>query len=163
MEGHKLHPLSLLAALHPHLHALAAAKYKDRSHLSLKEVSPLGCLWTDVVFFSPVHPQEIYSALRKLGQAPAPAKFFEIPHTVFDPSLTTILVPEISIEGKTLSEQPVPFSAQALGRFSALPTATYAYFSHTLSLGHQPLLFAGVPHILYKGSLDISHANIISL
>jgi hypothetical protein len=43
-------------------------------------VHPLGCRWTDVVFFSPVHPALIFDALRDvLHRGPVPVASLRTP------------------------------------------------------------------------------------
>jgi hypothetical protein len=69
--GDELLPLNTIRDRYPDLYDRESAKYAERPHVMDHPVHPLGCRWTDVVFFSPVHPELIFEALRESGRISA--------------------------------------------------------------------------------------------
>ncbi len=48
------------------------------------------------------------------------------------------------------------YSPEVTEKYSQLPLETKKYYREKIQERKKPLLFHGVPHILYKGSLDVS-------
>jgi hypothetical protein len=68
------------------------------------------------------------------------------------PSFGAFQLPEDEWEG---------FDAAELARYSVMPQATRDYYRDTIALGKEPLLFVRIPHILYKGTLDVRELKIV--
>jgi len=50
-----------------------------------------------------------------------------------------------------------------MAKFSSIPQATKDYYKEMIGRGKRPLLYHKIPHILYKGTLDITDLPIISV
>lgn len=55
------------------------------------------------------------------------------------------------------------FDPDALEEYAVLPQATKEYYAATHAAGKKPLLYLRVPHILYKGEIDIGGLPIITV
>lgn len=78
VRGDTLLPLSALRTAHPEVYAREVQKYAGREMLRTEPVLPLGCLWTDVLFFSPVHPKELLDVVRSTGREVPPVRFWAV-------------------------------------------------------------------------------------
>lgn len=164
MEGTMLHPLNRLKDSAPHLYLAHAEKYQDRSHIMEKFIPTLECAWSDVLHFTAVHPAEIKKALTEAGLQPAEMKFYQIDPRLLDPEQTTIYLYRDASTGTDISEQDFTgFNPNDLDSHASLPNHTKDYYKRMASEGKRPLTFIGVPHILHKGSIDISDLPIITV
>jgi hypothetical protein len=57
----------------------------------------------------------------------------------------------------------IEFDADKLEAFASLPQSTKEYYRSEVVRGSNPLRFAGVPHILHKGSIDVSDLPVITV
>lgn len=64
---------------------------------------------------------------------------------------------------KLNEENFIPFNPDDVAKYSSMPQASKDYYRETISLGKRPLLFHRIPHILYKGKLDISGLEIVTV
>lgn len=165
MQGHTLFPLNQLKDKYPEIYETRKEKYEGREYLLELEIEPLHCLWNDVLFLSPVHPEKIKSALMEAGRKEA----FE--HQYYQIDIHTLDKENIAVYSylnivKNLSLSPgdyVEFSPEAIAEYNYVPETTKQYFRDTYEQGGKPLLYAGIPHILYKGTIDISDVPIVSV
>lgn len=81
-RGDWIVPLNLM----PHMdgfskiHQLAMSKYQGREHLLSRIIPTLNCLWNDVIFLSPLHPNKHYEEYKKIGFTPTRAfNFLKFP------------------------------------------------------------------------------------
>ncbi len=68
LAGEFLCPLNMLRDTQPELYAQHIRKYEGREFVLSQTVPNLGCLWNDVLHFSPVHPKLIVEAMSKLTE-----------------------------------------------------------------------------------------------
>jgi len=151
MIGDVLYPLNELKRSNPHVYEKEVMKYTGREHI-LEDIIPmLDCLWNDVLHFSPVHPSLIKSALAECGKE-FHAEYFEIPADMFDPKNTILY-----LNGEMAKKDPLnwkEYDPALLPRYSQMPELTKKYYKEKLEKGEQPLLYAKIPHVLYRGSMD---------
>lgn len=55
-----------------------------------------------------------------------------------------------------------PFSQELLNKLTELPAENLEYLNFAKANNEQPLLFQNLPHILYRGSINIYDVEIIS-
>lgn len=163
MRGKVLHPGNTLKVLHPDLYVSKHAKYDDRQHVVEQFIPTLEAAWNDVLHFTPIHPDELKKALIEAGAEPREMKFYQVDPALLDPKLTTIyLYQEKSKEDKMGEESFAEYDPDKLHEYASLPEETKQYYKEMIEQGRKPLLFVGVPHILHKGSLDISGLEVIT-
>jgi hypothetical protein len=164
MEGTMLRPLNALKEPHPDLYVKKAAKYVDRQHVMEQIIPTLETAWNDVLHFTAIRPDELKKALIEAGATPREMKFFQVDPTLLDPKLTTIyLYQDKSSEKKMDEESFAAYDPEKLHEYSELSEETKQYYKEMIEKGSNPLLFVGVPHILHKGSLDISNLDVITV
>jgi hypothetical protein len=167
MEGNMLHPLTTLKKTHPHLYIRKAEKYKDRPEIMENFIPTLECMWNDVFHFSPIDPKELKAALVEAGRSPQEMKFYQIDPKLLDTKLTTIYLYRDSTKDyngdRMNSDNFSKYNPNVLGEHATIPEGTKAYYKKMYSKGKKPLLFLGIPHILHKGSLDISDLPVITV
>ncbi|MBE7383867.1 MAG: hypothetical protein F6J95_020930 [Leptolyngbya sp. SIO1E4] len=166
LTGSILYPLNTLKQKLPALYVAHAKKYLGRESLTQQIIPPLGCLWNDVLHFSPVHPNLIREALISAGFTPTTMQWFQVnPMTMnFNSQNTAIyLSPPKKYRDFTKSAEAFrPFNYASLPALSKLPEATLTYYQMSQKQGDSPLLFHRIPHILYQGELHLKDMTIIS-
>jgi len=158
MQGDVLYPLNELKDRLPETYAIQVAKYKDREWLLQREILPLSCLWNDVLHFTPVHPRLIYTSLRQAGFKYPSTRFFEFDYTRWDPDGCAIMFFSGGEDRSYHLGRPCDFT-----NIDMLPSETEAYYRECYSQKANPLLFSGIPHVLYKGSVDIKNCTVIEV
>jgi hypothetical protein len=153
--GVTIHPLNILRNLEPEIAAQEIKKYEGREQLLEARVPPLDCLWNDVIHCSPVHPKLILGAMCEVGFEIQTLRYFEIPVERLAAAQTIIFCSRIG-QREHSSDQYLEFTETNLDACQELPDATRAYYQSCWKQGHSPLTFAGVPHVLFRGSLDTS-------
>nr|AIA17899.1 Unknown Function [uncultured bacterium] len=157
MQGDVLHPLNDLQKIHPEVYAREVAKYSGREHVMEEEIPPLNARWNDVLHFSAVHPAEIKESLSDAGHSSPPdIEVFEIDAHLLKPENTIVYLPKIGGQGSF-----VEFDPRKIAGYAVIPEETKDYYRRMIAKGKNPLTFLGVPHIFYKGSLDVSKVRKI--
>lgn len=163
LEGNILYPLNILKEKMPHIYESHFGKYVGREHITQRTIPRLNCLWNDVLHFSAVPPVEVKKALADAGyDKEFTATYYEIDPKVLSPQDTIVYI--YSHGGTTdepREEDFVPYNPERIGDISVLPQAAKDYYKQTVSSGKKPLFYHLVPHILYKGSLDVSNTPTV--
>jgi hypothetical protein len=157
MRGNILYPLNMLKTEKPEVYKLGVEKYNGREDILSEKIEPLNCLWNDVIHLTAVHPREIKEALSQAGKV-LEFDFYEIDPYLLDPSNTTVYLYN---KRKGEEKEFEVYDPHNITRYSSLPQRTKDYYIETILNNKDPLLFHIIPHILYKGSIDITAANII--
>jgi len=164
MQGTVLHPLNALKDIRPDLYVAKAGKYEDRKHIMQQFIPTLECAWNDVLHFTAVDPRELKQALVDAGMEPREMKFYEIDPSLLDPKRTTIyLYSDKTGEEKMAPEHFRTYDPENLQEHAVLPEVTKEYYKRMYAKGEKPLAFIGIPHILHKGSLDISDLPVVTV
>lgn len=162
MIGNMLIPLNQMHAVNPQLREEYLKKYKGREWVLQTKIPLLDCLWNDMVHFLPLHPNKVFSLQAELGFIPTmpPYKFFEIDLSILDSDKAAVYFKtapgEENTEIKWLRDVD-------LAAIQEIPEATKNYYQSLVGTGELPLNYQFIPHILYKGSIDISKSRIITL
>jgi len=162
MKGEILYPLNRMKDVDPEIFSEHVKKYEGRESIMERTIPSLGCLWNDVLHMSAVHPEEIQKLLVENGNELKSRKFFEIdPHLLEKDKTTIYLYPW----GKRTfgAEDFTSFDPDNIAEYSIIPEETKRYYKEMLEKGERPLLWHGIPHFLYHGSIDTKGLNIIEI
>jgi hypothetical protein len=164
LKGSILYPLNILKNLHPEIYESEVGKYRERAHIMEQRIPFLDCLWNDVLHFTAINPTLIREALVAAGQQKMhDLTFFEIDPHLLDSSKTTVYLNNKSkITGEFGEESFVTYDPDSMEQYSHLSNETREYYKEMYTHDKSPLLFHRVPHILFRGSLDISDIKQIS-
>lgn len=164
MKGNILHPLNILKDINPELYLVKAKKYSNREHVMQQFIPTLECAWNDVLHFSVINPKELKEALVESGMKPKEMKFYQIDPSLLDPKNTTIYIFKYKEKGDKMNpENFIDYDPDYLDEHTILPETTKNYYKEIFKKGEKPLVFMGVSHILYKGSIDISNLPVITV
>lgn len=149
MKGETLHPLNVLKDIHPEVYEEHLKEYENRPHILEKTIPTLGDIkWNDVIHFSPVHPEDVKNALFANGRTqPFEGEFFEVDPEILDANNTTVYLGENNF---------TPYDPSEINTHNKIPKETIKYYTDMHEQGLTPKRFHGIPHILHKGSLDVS-------
>ena len=155
MRDNILLPLSGIKDKHPDLYEKILLKYKGREHFLEDSVPSFYCDWKDVINFSPVHPSILKEALEKeKGKLPE-WEFFEIdPHILNKKD--AIVYKFTNIGDKITKDDFEKYDPNKISQYSEMPQETIDYYKDEIKNGRVPFLFHKIPHVLYKGNIDIS-------
>lgn len=164
MVGTILHPLTTLKEEYPEVYAAHMLKYRGREHVMDFFIPPLRCHWNDVVHLSPVEPAELIQALRDAGMENKTFAFYKIDtRSLVTANLVVYLFTNLYQSAQPDASEFVSFHEELTPELSRVNEATKEYFRKRIADGTLPLFFAGIPHVLYKGSIDVSAAQIVSV
>lgn len=128
-----------------------------------QRVPPLDCLWNDVIHLSPVHPKQVADLARAEGLPWFEADWFAIdPRSAgFSSSDTAIFrYEDMGSSPSIADEEFVGFSMASLAELTDVPQRTRAYYA-SVPKTRNYFIFAGVPHILHRGTIDVGGCEII--
>jgi len=158
--GDFLHPLNVLRDVAPAAYAREVEKYAGREQLRDEVVTPLGVRWSDVIHFSPVHPAAVREALVGAGgRWPAGrTTWLEV-----DPQAIPMGPENACLFFSRLTEQSwfAPYADELIRANTDLPRAVVNYYASCVAAGNRPLLFNGVMHVLYRGSIDPRNGRVL--
>ncbi len=158
LRGAVLYPLNRLKVIYPDIAATHMTKYQGRLHLLEKPIPPLDCLWNDVLMLAPVHPAALKVAMEEAGHFRPARQWFAIDAALFRRDNTAIYLP-----GTHPSEERIiPFEPQCLAQYTHVPEAQKQFYRQ-VEPGKPLLLFGGIPHILYKGSIEVEGVQIVEV
>jgi hypothetical protein len=168
MTGTTLFPLNRLVELMPDVAAIHFNKYdaRENRHVLLKRKIPLlDCLWNDVLHFTAVHPKVTNDNVIAAGVDPKiikKKKYFAIPIEMLDPQLIAVLDWQKFTMEKDASRYS-HFDATKMDYYATVPQATLDFYKERTSNGKFFGTYHFVPHILYKGSVDVTGLEIIEV
>ncbi|MDB4983995.1 MAG: group-specific protein [Patescibacteria group bacterium] len=164
MEGPILYTLNALRLVNPEAYDLHVNKYEGREKVLDIRIPTLDCMWNDVIFMSPVHPNQYQEVYDRFNYTPFGTRFYKIPVEMLDHELTRIYVHPPKKEWHSIAPEHLEeFSPESVRRHSMLPKETITYFEERLGNGLNFLVNYKVPHVLYKGNLDVTGLEIISI
>ncbi len=164
MHGHVLYPLNALKDVRPDLYQAEAAKYEGRGRLLTRRIEPLDCLWNDVLHLTAIEPAVLKAALVDAGASPNPWSFYCIDPAALDMRnamvfLSRLPMTEMGIDPRDFA----PYDPAGVEPYAQVPEATKAYYRARIAEGKRPLLFAHAPHIFYRGPIDVSSCEIVTV
>jgi hypothetical protein len=160
-HGTLLEPLNQFKLSKPELYQEKAQKYIGREHIIEHTIPILNCLWNDVLHLSPIAPKDLKAALLEAGMPDQEMRFYEIgPTTLNQDQLVTFLYQEMNELHEADFER---FDTTKLSALSVVPEKTKKYYKEQYAKGEKPLRFLGIPHILYRGTIDVNKASVITV
>jgi len=164
MQGNILYPLNTLKDIHPELFNELVRKYGGREWILTGKIPKLDCLWNDVIHMTAVSPFDIRDALLEAGHELKNFKWFKIPVESLDPkNLIVYLYKEKMVGKKTIDPSEFEdFDMNKMEEYGEIGDGTKKYFKEKIQNNEDPMMFHMIPHILYKGTIDISNIELIS-
>jgi hypothetical protein len=150
MDGLVLYPLAQLKERKPLLWSAHVERYGTSKHFLDEEITPLGCKRSEVLFFSPVSPQTIADAIRKVGKS--------LPRMQAYKFRADILKKEHAVVWRSGNYEH--YDPTTIGNYSALSETTTEYYKRC-DKSEEILPWYCIPQILYKGTLNISGLEIV--
>ena len=165
MKGDILYPLNVLKNEHPELYDIKASKYVGREKVMQQVIPALNCLWNDVLHFTAVHPSVVKEALINAGsKKDFDMSCYEIDPNLLDPEKTIVYLYEHdSVVDKMSIENFAKYDPNDIEKYSHLTQKTKDYYKEMFDQGKKPLVFHGVPHIFYKGNLNVKKLPIVKV
>jgi hypothetical protein len=153
--GDKLLPLAILRVEYPEVYAKAMEKYEGREEVSQNFIPPLECLWEDVIFLSPVHPQVLHGVLVSCGHRGLIGK----EAYVIDPrSLRPDwLVIYDYADGGSYSF----YDGEDYLRYGRISDVTRNHYRNAAEAGKRPFLFHGITHVMYRGEICVDGLPVV--
>jgi len=164
MKGNFLIPLNALKKKYPSAYREEVKKYKGRESILKIKVPILNCLWNDVIHMTSVNPKDLKKALDDAGRSKdsQKMKFFRINSSELDNK--SIILFLYSHQGKISNKEDyTAFKPSNLKKYAKIPSKTKKYFKESYLKRERPLMFHLVPHILYKGKINIKNCKIIEV
>lgn len=165
LQGNILYPLNALKEKHPDIYEQQVSKYVGREHITKQRIPILDCLWNDVLHFSAVNPKEVKQALAEAGRNPDfKMSYYQVDPKLIEPKNAIVyLYTHTDNKDKMNEENFASYNPDEVAKFSSMPQATKDYYKEMIDKGERPLLYHRIPHIPYKGTLDITDLPIISV
>lgn len=167
ISGQILYPLNRLKAIYPELYAATVKHYAGREWVMQMRIPILDCLWNDVLHFSPVHPTKIRDGLVAAGFSRKTRTYFEIDPEQIGFNSENAVIFWHKLYRPDQRQLPAadfePFYLESLARLTEVPQATIAYYRESRLRGQSTLTYLYVPHILFKGTIDVRALNIIEV
>lgn len=162
MKGSELIPLNKMLEVDPELRAQYLEKYKGREEVLERKILLLDCLWNDVVQLLPLHPRQLFELQKELGLIPEipDYKYYQIDTTTLDPSKTVVYFKSAPGEENVTVKWLKDIQLEEL---QGIPEATRKYYESMVGTGEPVFNYQFVPHVVYRGAMDVSTAQVINL
>jgi hypothetical protein len=162
LVGNELMPLTTLKEKDEALYNQHIQKYANRKETMEIRIEPLQCLWNDVVFLSPIHPSDLAQTFEQLGTRLIKRRFYQIDLSLLDLKRATLWKYE---DGTKDMKDFIECTAENIALCATIPERAVEYYKRMLAAGKRKsmLMYAHVPHILYKGTIDISSVPIVEV
>ena len=165
LQGNILYPLNALKEKYPDIYEQQVSKYVGREHITQQRIPILDCLWNDVLHFSAANPKEIKQALIEAERNPDfTMNYYQVYPKLIEPKNAIVYLYAHDCNKDKMNEEDfTSYNPDEVAKFSSMPQATKDYYRGMIGMGKRPLLYHKIPHILYKGTLDITDLLIISI
>lgn len=170
LVGNILFPLNNLRKKFPSVYENQVAKYVGREQVMQQRIPILdNCLWNDVLFMTSLNPQELFDARREAGWGDIePQQYYKIDPKTLDTSKLAVYLFEFkgsNIRSSNELSDFTEYNYDDLDKYAIIPKATKEYFKHEHEVGEPriKLFYRYIPHIMYKGEIDISEVEIITV
>jgi len=149
----------------PEIYDLHNSKYVGREDLTKLYIPQLDCLWNDVLFMTPIHPQEHQNVYDKFNYYARGTQFFKIPADMLNPAITKLYLYQkvVDLADITLPRNILDYVPSEMENYCKIPPRALAYLEDKLRKNEQFFTHHKMPHILYKGTLDVSNIEIITV
>jgi hypothetical protein len=156
MKGSKLIPLNEQRELLPELYKAAVQKYADRMSVMHQIIPYFECLWNDVLFLSPVHPQLMNDARRLYKVSTPETRWFEIDSDLLEQDKLLLYRhrPKWLVEMEPEKDEYEAFTKLTKEEKQSLIKLQEAGIWSIRKWREKALYWGHVPHILYRGHID---------
>lgn len=156
-KGKYIYPISELNEIDPELYKQSLHKYKGREEWIERKIPQLNCKATDVVNLSTINP----------------IKLFIVEHLLNIESIDDKIIMRIPVSSLKKQECVLfsydkslqyHYKKQNVSKYKeciSVPFDTVNHYIESKNNKENPLIFEYVPHLLVKGKVDISKAEII--
>ena len=161
MVGAKLVPPSTLQRMAPELTEQHLVKYrnrdwfKQRGGVSKVQIPCLSCTLVDVIQMVAIPVSQIQERQRLLGGTPL--RFFEIESDSLDQNCLCAYYRNDEKTGEPIYDAFDPSLP-----LDQVADAFEKWWREEIAKGHPRRIYAGVPHIYYKGEIDITNCPVVS-
>ena len=165
MQGEIFYPLNELKDKYPESYNREIEKYKDRKSVLKTKIPILDCLWNDVLHLTCVNPKEIMRNLKKAGFYYPPKSFYKVNPSTLEEDKTIIYLYKYGKADKEyLTEKDFKrYNPDLLDKYTIFPKATKKYYQEMSIEDKNPLLFVWIPHILYRGNINIGKLEVLKV
>lgn len=165
LEGAILYPLNTLKGKYPELYQKKANKYLGREKLMEQKIPILNCLWNDVLHFIAVHPLKVKNALAEAGKKDMSEwSVYQVDPDMLEAANTVVYLYAHTNEDEHWAESNfAPYHPAEVDKYSVIPQVTRDYYKKMLATEKRPLFFHRIPHILYRGSLNVANLPILKV
>lgn len=165
IEGDTLYPLNVLREKYPEVYEREVGKYVGREHVTKIHIPYFDCEWSDVLHMGAIKPHDLKGALVEAGMDEStPMSFYQIDPSILNPDLVVVYLNKKREKGTPPTEIDfVPFRIKDIERYSHINQETRDIYKTAFDAGKKPLIFALIPHILYKGSIEVGEIPIITV
>lgn len=148
----------------------AISRYQGREYLLTRIIPTLNCLWNDVIFLSPLHPNHHYKEYKRIGFTARRIQFFKIPIEVLEEKRVT--VKKWLSYRKYPPEHPIheaidsycAFDLSHYQEMDELPNDTKEFYMQSFDPAnpalYPPFNWYRIPHILCQDSIDLLDERI---
>lgn len=163
MKGKTLYPLNQLKTKHPKVYRENIEKYKHRKYVLNKEIPPLDCKWPDVIHLVSVHPSKISKALKESRKDIGKCRWYKIPASFLQQEKSAIYLFKYKedLSNFTSKDQFTQFRTSKVNKYKKVPELTKKHYEQEIKAGREPLSFMFIPHVFYKGKIDVSNCEVI--
>lgn len=140
--GDTLYPLNTLKNIYPDVYTREVKKYTGRKEIQNKKIPSLNCTWLDVIHFSCVDPKIIFDELVHIGFDYQMDEYIQLNANELDVNKWVVFQDNVYDGG-------VFFDSLDAVDCSTLPVETIEYYKECYKENKHPLIFAGIPHLLY--------------
>lgn len=165
LKGNILYPLNSLKELYPDIYEERLKNYAGRESIMQHWIPILNCLWNDVLQISAVDPKEVKQALIDAGRDPDfNMTCYQVDPKLLSPKDTIVyLYAHENVKDKLNLENFTAYNPDEVSKYSSMPQATKDFYKERIDEGGRVLLFHRIPHILYKGKLDVRNLNVVTV
>jgi len=162
LHGSTLHPLHELERIAPEAWRAAIAKYEGREQVLAATIPVLGCRWNDALHLATVPPETIAELLGAVGLEPLRRRAFEIDTESFDPAHAVVFLNRRAggVDPFADAAQWLPLDDALIESLREANDETRAYYAECAAAGRRPRLYGHLPHVLYRGSVDVAGCRV---
>ena len=164
--GTQLLSLNELRLISSELFDKFSEKYSWRPKLKQAQVPILNCLWNDVIHLSPMPMQIIFDEAMRVGHILPNRYAFKIPIRELDATqlVEVQTYPYLSdLDYNIPPESTQKVVTESFESLEEIPFHLTKYYESCKANNIAPLLFNGLPHILFKGKIDLSSVETIQV
>jgi len=165
MVGTRLIPLNRMRESNLEIYLKESAKYRGREKLMERYIPKADCLWNDVLHFSSVSPEIIFSRFENLGFGKFDGlKWFEVPISQVEGLVSVIYrAPQQPRPNFELDDSDIEFlDASSFQELQTLPEQFEDYLMSCKVQGNVPMPFQFIPHVLVRGEIETKGLKVIS-